>query len=277
MMTKSMIICIYALLFFLCWNCGQQSEQTLSNTNITTAAAPTTPKILGGTAVPADQWKSVVALTDKLSGRYFCSGVLIDKERLLTAAHCLKGRNVIDNVTVYLGEGVEGGEFVGEHTIKSYTIHPKMDIALATLSAPIDVDCNFDREFIPMATPALIKVGAKIKFIGFGQRRVLGYAEYDEGQIIPKGVKYEVNSSISSIVTDAETKAMSTITWNQAYETYYGHFSGDSGGPVLIFDPQKKQWFLVAIISGGRSNAYNSGTDVLIFPHLRNLEFNCGQ
>jgi secreted trypsin-like serine protease len=63
--------------------------------------APVSPRIVGGTAVPNGNYPFMVALLDKRKPggalqKQFCGGTLIDKDSVLTAAHCLYRRGVYD-------------------------------------------------------------------------------------------------------------------------------------------------------------------------------------
>ena len=62
---------------------------------------PVSPRIVGGTAVPNGNYPFMVALLDKRKpgGTFqeqFCGGTLIDKDSVLTAAHCLYRRGDYD-------------------------------------------------------------------------------------------------------------------------------------------------------------------------------------
>src|SRR3712207_5660390 len=63
--------------------------------------APVSPRIVGGSAVPDGKYPFMVALLDKRKpgGAFqeqFCGGTLIDKDSVLTAAHCFYRRGVYD-------------------------------------------------------------------------------------------------------------------------------------------------------------------------------------
>lgn len=50
------------------------------------------PKILGGTEAPAGHIPWQVSL-QKGSGRHFCGGSIIDETHVITAAHCIAGKD----------------------------------------------------------------------------------------------------------------------------------------------------------------------------------------
>ena len=63
--------------------------------------ATVSPRIIGGSAVPNGNYPFMVALLDKRKPggafqQQFCGGTLIDKDSVLTAAHCLYRRGVYD-------------------------------------------------------------------------------------------------------------------------------------------------------------------------------------
>ena len=63
--------------------------------------APVSPRIVGGSAVPDGKYPFMVALLDKRKpgGAFqeqFCGGTLIDKDSVLTAAHCFYRQGVYD-------------------------------------------------------------------------------------------------------------------------------------------------------------------------------------
>ena len=80
---------------------GEAAPQAVANEQPPYAAS-VSPRIIGGTAVPNGNYPFMVALLEKrIRGggafqQQFCGGTLIDKDSVLTAAHCLYRQGVYD-------------------------------------------------------------------------------------------------------------------------------------------------------------------------------------
>ena len=73
---------------------GEAAPQTANEQTPYASVIPKSPMIVGGTAVPNSKYPFMVALLDKRRAgdafdEQFCGGTLIDKDSVLTAAHCL--------------------------------------------------------------------------------------------------------------------------------------------------------------------------------------------
>jgi secreted trypsin-like serine protease len=107
------------------------------------------PYVVGGTAVPNGKYPFVAALLDTRYGstpyyQQFCGGSLIDRDSVLTAAHCVRGRSasplrVLVNRTTLSGKGGQ------TRRVSRIFIHPKYapstsnsyDVAVLKLSSPV--------------------------------------------------------------------------------------------------------------------------------------------
>lgn len=107
----------------------------------TAAAFSGQPRIVGGYESTAEPW--LVSIHSKLiDGKHFCGGVLVDKEFILTAAHCLI--DLKDEYTAWIGgTNLKVRSQFEEILIDDILIHPdydgnsnENDIALAHLVRP---------------------------------------------------------------------------------------------------------------------------------------------
>lgn len=106
------------------------------------------PSIIGGTDVPNGKYPFVVALLDKRSGSsayqsQFCGASLIDRDTILTAAHCVKG-NVANNLRVTVGRTVLDSTQGQVRNVSRINIHPSYnssteanDVAILKLSSAV--------------------------------------------------------------------------------------------------------------------------------------------
>ncbi|RYZ75193.1 MAG: trypsin-like serine protease, partial [Proteobacteria bacterium] len=90
-------------------------------------------KIYGGNEVAKAARLNVVAITD--GDGIFCSGTALTPKLIVTAAHCTIDTRAQD-VKVYVGGGVEGGDIQGQYTVKKIAYSPYYDDQ--------DYESNFD-------------------------------------------------------------------------------------------------------------------------------------
>jgi secreted trypsin-like serine protease len=113
------------------------------------AGAKVRPQVVGGAPVPNGDYSFVASLGDvrlgaTAYGRHFCGGSLIDRNSVLTAAHCVKGTpnwplRVVVGRTVLSGGGGQA------RRVARISIHPKFrgfaslthDAAVLTLKKPV--------------------------------------------------------------------------------------------------------------------------------------------
>lgn len=211
--------------------CGQADEQTSES------------KVYGGTKVPTGNWLSTVGISQ--GGSLFCTGTAITPNVVVTAAHCVRGASA-SSVTVYVGEGKDGGNVRGQYKASKLKASPKYssrgnDIAYIVLDSPLDLP---DSAYVPVLTDAdeieeLNAIGAKAQIVGFGLRNGNGF-----------GLKYEVETSVvKSISTGLGYDAASEIAIGGGGKD---SCNGDSGGPVYG-QLKSGEWRVYGVTSRGGS------------------------
>ena len=189
------------------------------------------PEIYGGTSVGYCGWPTTIYLD---FGAWVCSGTLVHKDIVITAAHCPDTPNG-RNATVRFGEKNGGGERTVNSTCYS---NPGYNGNIGTNDYAY---CKLDSSVtdIPIIPPAF---GCEVSAITAGREVVLvGFGNSDNGG---SGSKREVTTTINTISTEAFIGGMGKDTCQ-----------GDSGGPVYI---QLKSefggddtWRAFGITSGG--------------------------
>lgn len=167
---------------------------------------------------------TVVIEVTRPDGVFTSTGVAINKDTILTAAHCLDGEVTKVRVST-AGTYNPKGKFI---LAKTYEIHPeyeqevsnfKFDLAKIKLASPLPQDTNF---YAVMKNDK--DLSGNFVRIGFGGRN---------------------NQNTRTMITPVFKDVMEPGRILELHDMY--SFSGDSGGPVFL--QQKGQVYLVAIHS----------------------------
>ena len=215
-----------------------------------------TSKILGGVQAAPGAWPWIAALLyandSNVYSAQFCSGVLIDKSWVLTAAHCVQGMSA-QGIQVAVGAW-DLTAFTGSRTpVRSIRIHPQFsstslynDIALVELSVPSSIQpiTLFSGESVDNTPPSLL--GKLVTVLGWGVADSTTSWYYPE---ILRQVSLPVVAD--STCNDIYINPVLPSQFCAGYWEGKDACEGDSGGPAVV--QVDGQWVHAGIVSAGVS------------------------
>jgi V8-like Glu-specific endopeptidase len=167
---------------------------------------------------------TVVIEVTRPEGVFTSTGVAINKDTILTAAHCLEGE--ILRVRVSPAETYNpAGKFIAS---KSFEIHPEYDHASSNY--------KYDLAKIKLAKP--LPQGTNYYSVMKNDKDL-------SGNLVRIGYGARGNQNIRTMITPLFKDILEPQRILELYDMY--SYSGDSGGPVFL--QQKGQVYLVAIHS----------------------------
>ena len=247
-----MKISVFFLLIFFCLRPAYATDDK----PVPLEPIDATSKILGGVQAAPGAWPWIAALLyandSNVFSAQFCSGVLIDKSWVLTAAHCVQGMSA-QGIQVAVGAW-DLTAFTGSRTpVKSIRIHPQFsstslynDIALLELSVPSSIQpiTLFSGESVDNTPPSLL--GKLVTVLGWGVADSTTSWYYPE---ILRQVSLPVVAD--STCNDIYINPVLPSQFCAGYWEGKDACEGDSGGPAVV--QVDGHWVHAGIVSAGVS------------------------
>ncbi|XP_042858271.1 venom protease-like [Penaeus japonicus] len=229
-------------------------------------------RIIGGEEIsPHYKYPWLVGLLQpKEAGEVFiCGGSIINQNYVLTAAHCLLGRDDLPLPAKEFQVGIANHDFISEDDdiqgvtrnigLKNYIIHEDYvpqdltdnnnDIALLRLKESLDLTSH------PEVAPVCLPIKANRKYEG-ETGTVIGWGDTKNG----KGAYPDAAREVDVPIVDCKKKIAGSLITPQMMcagkakskgESAKGACFGDSGGPLFV--KEDGRYTLVGIVSFGQS------------------------
>ena len=217
------------------------------------------PQVVGGDSVPDGKYKFVAALRDTTRGnsayqQQFCGGSLIDRDSVLTAAHCVRGMPAA-KLRVTVGRTVLNSDQGQTRRVEKIFKHPhyskdsfRYDAAVLKLERRIK---NISPAKIPATTSNDLEEQGKTATIA-------GW-----GSTVKQPSKKDPN--YPNRMQEAQVPIVPDATAESRYGTEYAPAlmlaageegkdtcQGDSGGPIFVEEITTGQFLQIGITSFGR-------------------------
>lgn len=218
------------------------------------------PDILGGREAQPGAYPWQVALIDPLQPNtyagQFCGGSLIDEEWVLTAAHCVEGKepSLIDVLVGAHRLSDSGTRIPSAQVIPHPGYDPTQldhDLALIRLSTPVT--------YTPISLYQTISGTSEFDHlratvIGWGAKEISGWSA-----VYPDALREVSLPLVDPTRCQQSTEVITDAMLCAGYETLtMGACYGDSGGPLMVQQPNGS-WTQIGIVSWGPYGCIASG------------------
>ncbi|XP_025832340.1 atrial natriuretic peptide-converting enzyme-like [Agrilus planipennis] len=217
-------------------------------------------RIIGGVKSRPGDWPFLAALLGGPEEIFYCAGVLIADQWVLTASHCVGNHSDVNGWTIqlgitrrhahsYYGQKMKVQRVVPHPLYNVGTAHDN-DVALFQLASRV----TFHEHLLPVCLPSSTKElrpGTVCTVIGWGKKEDKGMSEY-EPEINEVEVPVLNRELCNAWLENQDLNVTNGMICAGYKEGGKDACQGDSGGPLLCKDEEDPdKWFVGGIVSWG--------------------------
>jgi len=228
-------------------------------------------RIVGGQTSQSGEWPWLVTMqlarNDSTYYEHLCGGSLIDRQWILTAAHCFESlwADFLTNDPAFwrmrMGEHhmFESDDSQVELDTDKIILHPSRsppetfnyDIALVKLASPVQLNERVNVICLPTATE-VFPTGTSCLTAGWGHMEESGVVSsvvnHVSVPIVDQVLCNQLYSNISQKIklTISDDMMCAGLTEGGRDACQY-----DSGGPLVYYDHEEQRWLLIGVVSTG--------------------------
>lgn len=231
----------------------------LETTQADSAQSIVETRIVGGTQSGPSDWPWMVLLSSSTStANFFCGASLVSEQWVLTAAHCVDGRNIA-GIHAFVGLHDKSAPTDPSIAITKIIIHPDYDsntsdndLALLKLESassitPLNIINSAAVIVLEGQVDDLDNYADDVYAIGWGDTEdpeLTAYPNILRDVFMPYVSNTVCNSSLEGQVTDNMMCAGLALGGVDSCQ-------GDSGGPLVFTDDGGSSWYQAGIVSWG--------------------------
>ena len=216
-------------------------------------APPARPHIIGGSDASANEYPFMAAVGFAIEGVFtqICGAALIAPRFVLTAGHCSEDVEP-EQVRVLLGSSdLEDGTVV---EVRAVHIHPAYagdvtlgnDVAVWELAEPVDFDLSPELYTLELAAPETAELTA-----AGALATTLGWGVSDNDSALLQEVHVPITSVDDCSAGYPDVESFATQICAGVPEGGIDSCGGDSGGPLIVRDPERQVWVQAGVTSWG--------------------------